>query len=144
MIPRLVDVLAWANCHVDAMRDRFGDSCHVLRAELIRDGIKQLSERGDQAMKDLELLGLKVRDRVTGMLGVVSCISYDLYGCVQAVVTPPVDEKGSLPEGKWFDVSRLEVLDRAPVMEIPGGRFTVERTIAAAGNYPGPAEKPAR
>jgi hypothetical protein len=93
-------------------------------------------------MKDLELLGCKTRDRVTGMVGIVESISYDLYGCVQAVVRPPVDEKGALPDGKWFDVSRLEVLDANPVMEIPGGRFTVERAVA--GNYPGPAEKPAR
>lgn len=98
-------------------------------------------------MKDLELLGLKVRDKVTGLIGVVSCISYDLYGCIQAVVSPVADiEKGSVPEGRWFDVARLEVLDPTPVMEIPGGRFTVTRSASPepSTDRPGPAEKPSR
>ncbi len=99
-----------------------------------------------EVTKALELLGLKVRDRVTGLAGVVSSISFDLFGCVQAVVVAPVDEKGVLPDGRWFDVSRLEVLDAAPVMEIPGGRFVVARSSkpAASTSHPGPAEKPAR
>jgi len=33
-------------------------------------------------------LGLKVKDRVTGFEGVVSTMSFDLYGCIQAAVTP--------------------------------------------------------
>lgn len=97
-------------------------------------------------MKDLELLGLKVRDRVTGFTGVVSSVCFDLYGCVQAVVSPPVDDKGALAESKWIDTSRLEVLSTVPVMEIPGGRFVVTRsdTPAPSTDRSGPAEKPAR
>ena len=97
-------------------------------------------------MNDLELLGLKVRDRVTGFVGVVASVSYDLYGCVQAVVSPLIDDKGKLEDGRWFDVSRLEVLDSVPVMKIPGGRFTVTRSSAPAAStkHPGPADKPAR
>lgn len=99
-----------------------------------------------EATKALGLLGLKVRDRVTGFTGVASSICFDLYGCIQAIVSPAVDDKGAMPDGKWIDVSRLEVLDAAPVMEIPGGRFTVERTDAPAAptDHPGPNEKPAR
>lgn len=97
-------------------------------------------------MKDLQLLGLKVRDKVTGLVGICECVSYDLYGCIQAVVRPPVDEKGALSDGKWFDVSRIEVLDATPVMEIPGGRFDVERsaTPEPTRTAHGAAEKPAR
>lgn len=97
-------------------------------------------------MNDLRLLGLKVRDRATGFTGVVMTVAYDLPGCIQAVVTPNVGDKGVLPEGKWFDVSRLEVLDETPVMEVPGGRFTVDRTPAPTvpSQAPGPAEKPYR
>ena len=61
----------------------------------------------------LELLGLKVKDKVTGQKGVVTSISYDLYGCIQAVVT---DTKG---EGKWFDVTRLVFKNLTPVMDVP-------------------------
>jgi hypothetical protein len=104
------------------------------------------SSMNTEATKALELLGLKVRDRVTGFAGVASSICFDLYGCIQAIVSPAVDEKGAMPESKWIDVSRLEVLDAVPVMEIPGGRFTVARSSspAAPTDHPGPNEKPAR
>jgi hypothetical protein len=96
-------------------------------------------------LNDLKLLGLKVRDRVTGLTGVCSSVCYDLYGCIQAAICQPVDDKGGLPEGRWFDVARLEILDETPVMEIVGGRFSVER--AQEPTRPtqahGPADKPA-
>jgi hypothetical protein len=85
--------------------------------------IGQEDSMKDERTAALELLGLKVKDRVTGFTGVVSSICFDLYGCIQAIVSPAVDDKGAMPDGKWIDVSRLEVLDPAPVMEIPGGRF---------------------
>ena len=98
-------------------------------------------------LNDLRLLGLKVRDKVSGLTGVCESISYDLYGCIQAVVRPRADdEKGTMPEGRWFDVSRLEVIDETPVMEIPGGRFGVSRTeeTPRPTQAHGPAEKPYR
>lgn len=97
-------------------------------------------------MNDLELLGLKVRDKVTGFNGVVSSVCYDLYGCIQAIVTPFADDKGELKDGRWFDVSRLTVLDADPVMGIPGGRFDVQRIggTVQPSMAPGPNEKPHR
>ena len=68
--------------------------------------------------KHLLLLGFRVRDNITGFQGVVSSISFDLYGCVQAVVTPAAED-GKLSESAWFDISRLKVLDKKPVMQIP-------------------------
>jgi hypothetical protein len=96
-------------------------------------------------MKDLRLLGLKVRDRITGLTGVCSSVCYDLYGCIQAAITPAADEKGTLPDGRWFDTSRIEVLDETPVMEVPGGLFTVDRSPepTRASRVHGPADKPA-
>jgi len=67
----------------------------------------------------LKLLGIKVRDAVTGFTGVVSSISFDLFGCVQAVVSPPVNNDGVLGEGRWFDTKRLVVLEPDPVMQVP-------------------------
>jgi hypothetical protein len=88
----------------------------------------------------LNYLGLRVRDRVTQFTGVVESISFDLYGCVQAVVRPAVehDDKGSsvVPEARWFDVKRLDVLSSVPVMPSPNWRLT------AIGEENGPAEKP--
>jgi hypothetical protein len=71
-------------------------------------------------MKDFELLGLKVKDRITGNVGVVTSISYDLYGCIQALVTPgQMGKEGEYPKQHWFDTSRLAVLSAEPVMNVP-------------------------
>ena len=72
-----------------------------------------------QETKHINLLGLKAEDVVTGFSGVISTMSFDLYGCVQAVLTPPVNEKGEMKDGKWFDVTRLNVTANEPVMERP-------------------------
>lgn len=97
-------------------------------------------------VNDLRLLGLKVRDKVTGFSGIVMTVAYDLPGCIQAVVTPPADEKGEYKDGKWLDVARLEVLDPVPVMEVPGDRFRVPRAAEAPTptRTHGAADKPAR
>ena len=70
-------------------------------------------------MKELSLLGLEVQDKVTKFIGIVTSISYDLYGCIQAIVSPPVDKDGKDQDGRWYDVSRLKILNEVPVMEIP-------------------------
>lgn len=86
--------------------------------------------------KHLNYLGRKAKDRVTGFAGVVSSVSFDLYGCIQAAVTPPVDEKGALPDGRWFDIQRLELADADRVMPLP--TWVAE----PAKHVHGPAEKP--
>lgn len=67
-------------------------------------------------MKHLDLLGHQVTDRVTGFSGVVEGISYDLYGCIQPYVRPPVDEKGKLESGRHFDAGRLTKSGSGPVV----------------------------
>ncbi len=96
------------------------------------------------AQAHIDLLGKTVRDRVTGFQGVASTVSFDLYGCVQAVVSPPVDKDGKKGDGHWFDVNRLEVIDHARKMPVPA----FEAKPATFGAQPdththGPAEKPA-
>lgn len=88
-------------------------------------------------IKHMELLGLTVRDRVTGYEGVVSSVSFDLYGCIQAVVAPPLGSDGKMADGHWFDVSRLVVVNDVPVMDVPD--FTVG---PVAEGRKGPANKP--
>lgn len=93
-------------------------------------------------MTDLEpyfdLLGAKVRDRVTGFQGTATSLSFDLYGCVQVVITPPLDKDGKHVDGHWYDANRLEVLDAARVMPLPKYGAT------PATHSHGPAEKPWR
>jgi hypothetical protein len=72
----------------------------------------------DVVKKQMKFLGLKVQDKVTGFTGIVSTMSFDLYGCIQAWISPMAKD-GELKEGRWFDVTRLDVLDNKPVMELP-------------------------
>ena len=86
----------------------------------------------------IDLLGRTAKDRVTGFSGVVASISFDLYGCVQAVLTPPIDKDGKPQDGRWFDVNRLEMQGAERVMPVP--MFAAK----PANHDHGPAEKPAR
>jgi hypothetical protein len=81
----------------------------------------------------VDLLGWPVEDAVTGFSGVATSVSFDLYGCVQVVVSPPMNDKGDVPDGRWFDISRLNRVGDRRVMAPPSS--WTER---------GPAEKPAR
>ena len=95
------------------------------------------SKKGDHLEAYMKLLGMKVRDRVTRMEGVVSSVCFDLYGCVQCIVTPGMNDKdGKLDEGAWFDWKRLEITDNTPVMARP--------QYEKAGSEIGAAEKPTR
>ena len=66
----------------------------------------------------LELLGLECRDVVTGATGIVTSVSFDLFGCVQGVLTPPLGEEKKW-ESRWFDAKRLHVIGTTPVMVRP-------------------------
>ena len=88
--------------------------------------------------KHMGLLGLKVQDKVTGQKGVVASISFDLYGCVQAIVNPGMDKDGKPRDSLWFDVARLTVLDKKPVMQTPDYEYGPQ-----AEGRQGAAERPA-
>lgn len=95
----------------------------------------------NEAIKHLNLLGFKAKDKVTGFHGVVTSMSYDLYGCIQASLTPPVDKTDKeVKFGHWFDVSRLKILSKKPVIDVPD--FTTDKQLAQGKK--GPAEKPWR
>jgi hypothetical protein len=91
-----------------------------------------------QPKQHLNLLGLRVRDRVSGFEGVVASVCFDLYGCIQAIVHPGLQADGKLGDQSWFDVNRLEIVSDAPVMNRPNFEFGE----VAKGNK-GAAEKPA-
>jgi len=88
-------------------------------------------------MEHLKLLGLKARDKVTGYSGIVTTVSFDLYGCIQAVLTPTAVKDGQVQAGHWFDVTRLEIRDKKPVMDLPN----FEKGYVAEGRK-GAAPKP--
>lgn len=85
----------------------------------------------------LAVLGLKVQDPVSGFVGVVTSVSFDLYGCVQCIVRPRMDKDGKLPDACWFDHKRLTVMDPTPVMPVP----TFDAPLK---QEPGPEGKPSQ
>ena len=90
-----------------------------------------------QIKKHLALLGFRAEDKVTGYKGVISNISFDLYGCVQTVLSPPVDKDGKKTSGEWFDIARLKITSKKPVMDVPDFDFG-----AQAEGKQGASEKP--
>ena len=71
----------------------------------------------------LALLGFKVKDVVSGFEGVVESISFDLYGCVRAVVSAQVAKESKeglkLGDSHYFDLKRLQAVSDGPVMTVP-------------------------
>lgn len=65
----------------------------------------------------LDILGLRVKDCVTGLEGVATSVCFDLYGCVQVAVNPEAKD-GKAADGRWFDHKRL-IAGGDPVMEQP-------------------------
>lgn len=80
-------------------------------------------------LDNLKLLGHRVSHAAYGLEGVVTSVSFDLNGCVQAAVRPHgPDKDGKMRESYgWFDVKGLTVLSDKPLqeppafVEIPGG-----------------------
>ena len=70
-------------------------------------------------------LGRKAEDRVTGFSGIVTTVSFDLYGCIQVILNPGLDKDGKMGELHWFDINRLKVdFNEDPVMEQPKFDFS--------------------
>jgi hypothetical protein len=70
--------------------------------------------------EQLKLLGCTVRDRITGLTGVVSSIAFEITGQVSAAVNPKYDDKEEkLPTGIWIAVQRLEWTAAKAVMPPP-------------------------
>ena len=83
----------------------------------------------------MEKIGLKVKDRISGFKGVIISISFDLYGCIQATVQPGLskeDGKIKYQDGRWFDINRLEITSKKPVMEVP--EFSFKKYLKMLGH----------
>lgn len=58
----------------------------------------------------MEILGKKVKDKVTGFEGIAIGITKYLYGCDVVGVTPAVDKDGKTGDTCWFDEGRIEII----------------------------------
>ncbi len=91
--------------------------------------------------KYLDILGHRVVDKVTGFKGVAASVTFDLYGCIQVIVNPGLDNEGKPKDCHWFDYNRLTITGEK-VMDPPDYvRSMSEEGMADAKH--GPAERPA-
>ena len=90
--------------------------------------------------KYLDLLGLIVKDKVTGFEGIAESLSFDLYGCIQIDIRPhTLDKDGKVQDGRWFDVNRLTIMSPDPIIQRPD--FSHVRMLEYDH---GPADKPSK
>lgn len=87
-------------------------------------------------------LGTKARDKVTGSKGVVTSVTFDLYGCIQVILTPEAKEDGTLPDGRWFDIGRIEPIHDDPISDARVMDVPDFNAGPIAEGKKGPAEKP--
>lgn len=67
------------------------------------------------------MMGFEVKDRITGLTGVVTGITTYISGCSQALVNPRIVENGKMAESVWIDVQRLELLSGTAVVVLDNG-----------------------
>ncbi len=78
--------------------------------------------------------GVKVRDKITGLVGVITCQAIFINKCRRYSVQPAVDAKepGKLPDSICIDEDQIETLD-APQVQMPmkrtGGPCATPRSM---------------
>lgn len=79
-------------------------------------------------------LGDRVREKVTGFVGIQTGETKFLNGCRRVQISPPVDRDGKHVDGVWFDIETVEIVEAGvvPSYEAPSGRLPVK------GGYPNP------
>jgi hypothetical protein len=64
-------------------------------------------------------MGVRVKCKVTGLVGIVTGKTEYINGCVQWLVKPPIDKEGKLVDGCWIDTIQLEVVDEGISIKTP-------------------------
>lgn len=80
-------------------------------------------------MEGWGMLGFYGRDKITGFHGRVTGFCRYITGCDQLCLTPLMKDDGTMPDGRWFDIHRIEIdqskghvnLDRDPHKGSPIG-----------------------
>ena len=62
-------------------------------------------------------LGQRVKDKVSGFIGIAVAECEYLNGCIQFHVSPPVDENGNERKDQWIDAAQLEIVDNGVLPE---------------------------
>lgn len=98
---------------------------HML--EVLDDGVSAKVTKAVALPLTLQTLGVEVRDRITGFVGITTQKSTYMNGCVSFDVISK-DKKKRGAETSWFEFSRLEFIGAGeqaiavkPAADVPGG-----------------------
>lgn len=78
-------------------------------------------------------LGKKVKDRITGFVGIATARAVYLNKCVRIQITPTMKSDGKSPEPDWFDEDDIKEIGlgvTAKPKSPPGGPHKHEPTIS--------------
>ncbi len=89
-------------------------------------------------------LGVRARDLVTGLEGIITGRADYLNGCTQFCVKPPLNKDGETVDGIWIDSGQLEFVDIGLADQIPGPvAAEPDRTIPETARHPGGPQRDA-
>jgi len=57
--------------------------------------------------------GSKVKDKITGFIGIVTGKASYISGCSRILVEPPIDKDKKMREAEWIDENRIETVDNS-------------------------------
>ena len=63
-------------------------------------------------------MGQKVKDRVSGFVGIAVARVEFLNGCVRIAIQPKVSKDGKVVGSTYFDIEQLEVVEGAKAIKI--------------------------
>ncbi len=76
-------------------------------------------------------MGQKVKDKVTGLTGIIDSIAQCMNGCIRYSVQPKINKEQKVPSSYWIDEQQLELVDKKPVVKTKqtktGGPMTISR-----------------
>ena len=55
-------------------------------------------------------MGKKVKDKVTGLTGIITARSENLYGCNRYLIQPPAGKDSKVPDAWWVDEDQMTVV----------------------------------
>ena len=88
----------------------------------------------------VDLLGKKVKDKMSGFTDYISNVCFDLYGCIQVIINPAKLDKESqyLNNSGWVDLNRIEILKGKRIMEHPdfNNSYTCKSEVHGASIKP--------
>ena len=80
--------------------------------------------------------GDQVKDRISGMTGIVVSITEHLYGCRRCYVQPQEVKDGKAVEGVMFDEPQLEILQQRAIHSAFNGTEKLSNELRASGDRP--------